>query len=108
MTANRDARKAARTRRSERLDVRVSADERDLFEEAATLSGRTVADFVRETATTSARMLLADRTRFTVEPERWAAFADAIDREPRYLPRLGAFLAEPSVLDKPSALPRPR
>ena len=101
MTANLDARKIERNRRSERLDVRVSADERDLFAEAATLSGRTLADFVRETATTAARMLLADRTRFVVAPERWAAFADALDREPRVLSRLAASLAEPSVLDKP-------
>lgn len=108
MTANLDAPKAERTRRNERLDVRVSSAERDLFEEAATLTGRTVADFLRDAATTSARMLLADRTRFTVDPERWTAFADVLDREPRYLPRLGAFLAEPSVLDRPSVLPKPR
>lgn len=102
MTANLDARKIERNRRSKRLDVRLSAVERDLFVEAATLSGRTVADFVRETATTAARMLLADRTRFVIPPERWTAFADALDREPRVLPRLAASLSEPSVVDKPT------
>lgn len=102
MTANLDARKVERNRRSKRLDVRLSAVERDLFVEAAALSGRTVADFVRETATTAARMLLADRTRFVIPPERWAAFAEALDREPRDLSRLAASLAEPSILDKPT------
>jgi len=37
---------------------------------------------------------------FASSLEPWAAFRAAIDRDPRYLPRLAAVLDEPSVLDE--------
>ena len=90
-----------RTRKSERLDMRVSPEERTLFEEAAAASGCSLADFLRASAVTAAQALLADRTQFVLPAERWAAFSAAIDREPRDLPRLAAFLARPPVVDQP-------
>jgi uncharacterized protein (DUF1778 family) len=89
-----------RATKTERLDLRVSREQKILFEEAATVSAKTVTDFVVQSAAIAARDVMADRTQFVLTREEWAAFAAAIDREPRYLPRLAAFLAEPSVLDK--------
>jgi uncharacterized protein (DUF1778 family) len=89
-----------RAAKTERLDLRLSPDQKHLFEEAAAASARTVTDFVVQAAAISAQDVLADRTRFTLSAEQWAAFAEALDREPRYLPRLAAFLAEPSVLER--------
>ena len=77
----------------------MSREERALYEEAAHAEGRTVADFVRESASVAARDALADRTRFVLSPDAWAAFAARLDREPRRLPRLAALLEGPSVLD---------
>jgi uncharacterized protein (DUF1778 family) len=93
------ARPGDRERKTERLDVRVSREERALYEEAAAAGGRTVADFVREAASSAAGIVLADRTRFVVPPESWSAFAAAVDREPCRLPRLAALIEEPSILD---------
>ena len=90
----------ARATKSERLDLRVSREQKKLLEEAATYSERTVTDFVVQSASVAARDVMANRTRFALSPEDWAAFSEAIDREPRYLPRLAEFLAEPTVLDK--------
>jgi len=51
-------------------------------------------------AQVAAHDVLADRTRFALAPEQWAAFSAAIDRKPRALPRLATFLSTPSVLDQ--------
>lgn len=91
---------ASRATKTERLDLRVSREQKRLLEEAATYMDRTVTDFVVQAASIAARDVMADRTRFVLAPEQWAAFSKMIDREPRYLPRLAALLAGPTVLDK--------
>ncbi len=89
-----------RATKTERLDLRVSHEHKHLFEEAASVTAKTVTEFVVQSAAIAARDVMADRTQFVLSHEQWTAFADAIEREPRYLPRLATFLAEPSVLDK--------
>lgn len=86
--------------KTERLDLRVSREQKQLLEEAATYLERSVTEFVVQAASVAARDVMADRTQFVLSPDQWAAFSEAIDREPRYLPRLAALLAEPSVHDK--------
>ncbi len=100
MTAEAPSRRLPdRAAKTERLDLRVSPTQKHLFEDAAAATARTVTDFVLQAAAIAARDILADRTRFVLSSEQWAAFTAALDREPRYLPRLAAFLAEPSVLE---------
>jgi predicted DNA-binding antitoxin AbrB/MazE fold protein len=36
---------------------------------------------------------------FTLPPDRWQAFCDALDAPPKALPRLKKLLSEPSVFD---------
>lgn len=83
-----------------RLDLRVSPEQKHLFEEAAAVTDQTMTEFVVQSAETAAREVMADRTRFVLPPEQWAAFSAAIDREPRVLPRLAAFLTTSSVLEE--------
>lgn len=83
-----------------RLDLRLSVEQKLLFEEAATATDQTMTEFVVKSAEVAAQEVLADRTRFVLAPEEWEAFSTAIDREPRVLPRLAAFLATPSVLEQ--------
>ena len=94
-----DPRPVARTPKSARVEVRVSADQKRMFEEAAALTEQTVSEFVTASARSAAQVILADRTRFTLRPDQWTAFVDAIERAPRRLPQLAALLAEPSVLE---------
>jgi uncharacterized protein (DUF1778 family) len=86
--------------KTERLDLRVSREQKRLLEEAATYMDRTVTDFVVQAAAVAAQDVMADRTRFVLSSEEWAAFSQALDREPRYLPRLANLLGEPTILDK--------
>lgn len=87
------------TTKSGRLDLRVSAEQKRLIEEAAAVSATTVSEFVLASASSAAQAVLADRTAFSLSRERWAAFAAAIERPPRDLPRLAELLAARSVLD---------
>lgn len=89
----RSAFPSRRVSKKARLVLRLSAEQRRLFEEAASAADRTVTEFVVRSAEVAARDVLADRTRFVLAPEEWEAFSTALDAEPRVLPRLAAFLA---------------
>jgi uncharacterized protein (DUF1778 family) len=91
---------SARAAKRARLDLRLSAEQKLLFEEAASATDRTMTEFVVQSAEVAAQEVLADRTRFVLAPEEWEAFSTAIDSEPRVLPRLAAFLTTPSVLER--------
>ena len=90
----------AHTPKRARLDLRVSAEQKRLFEEAASATDQTMTEFVVQSAEVAAQEVLADRTGFVLSPEEWEAFSTAIDSEPRVLPRLAAFLTTPSVLER--------
>lgn len=91
---------STRAAKRARLDLRLSAEQKLLFEEAASATDRTMTEFVVQSAEVAAQEVLADRTRFVLAPEEWEAFSTAIDSEPRVLPRLAAFLTTPSVLER--------
>ncbi len=90
----------ARAAKRARLDLRVSAEQKRLFEEAASATDQTMTEFVVQSAEVAAQEVLADRTRFVLAPEEWEAFSAAVNRKPRVLPRLAAFLTAPSVLER--------
>lgn len=89
----------ARPARSSRLHFRVPEEQKALLEEAAALSGRSLTDFVLSSAQSAANDILADRTRFALPRDQWDAFAAALERPPRDLPKIAALLSEPSILD---------
>ena len=81
-----------RAAKKARLVLRLSAEQRRLFEGAAAASDQTMTEFVVRSAEVAARDVLADRTRFVLAPEEWEAFSTALDAEPSVLPRLAVFL----------------
>jgi uncharacterized protein (DUF1778 family) len=66
---------------------------------AASAAGRSVSEFVLESALSRAEETLADRRYFGLDAERWAAFMAALDAPPRDNPVLERLLREPSVFD---------
>ncbi len=91
---------APRTKRKEdRLELRLDPAQRRLLDEAAAARAMSTSAFVLSHATAAAQEVLADRTSFVLPTDRWDAFVELLDREPRHLPALAAFLAAPSVLD---------
>ena len=75
-------------RRSQRIEVRATPEDRALIDRAVAAAGTNVTAFVLSSVTTAARQVLADRTEFVLSPEAADAW-DAINERPaRDLPGL--------------------
>jgi uncharacterized protein (DUF1778 family) len=86
--------------RTAKLDLRLTPEAKRTLQSAAAASGRSVSDFVLESALVRAEETLADRTRFVLDAEQWKAFLAALDAPPRDLPRLKRLFQEPSVFER--------
>lgn len=86
--------------KSERIDVRASASVKQLLQEAAQASHKSVSEFLLDAGITAANQTLADRRRFELDDAQWQQFQELLDR-PVSAPdsRMKALLTEPGVLD---------
>ena len=82
--------------KAERLNIRTTTAEKALVEQAARASHVTSSQFVLQAALRSAEEVLADQTRFTLPPEKWAEFVALLDRPARDLPALREAASRPS------------
>ena len=89
---------ATRARES-RWNLRVPDDTDNLVRRAAEETQRNLTEFVVDAATAEAERVLADRTRFILDEDRWSGFVDALDRPVRDNPGLAKLFAKPSVFD---------
>lgn len=83
--------------RTEKLDLRLTPAAKRTLQTAAATARRSVSEFVLESALARAQETLADRQRFGLDAEQWAAFQSALDSPPLPLPRLSRLLQEPGV-----------
>lgn len=86
-------------RRAEKIDIRLTTEAKAILRSAAAAQGRTVSDFVLESALQRAAETLPDRTRFDLGAKQWAEF-QALLAPPRDLPRLAKLLKKPSVFER--------
>lgn len=87
-------------RKAARLNLRASAQQDALIRQAAESVGRSVTDFVLDSACISAEHVLADRNRFVLDDEAWKRFMAALDRPVTDKPRLKRLLSESSILER--------
>ncbi len=85
--------------RSEKLDIRITPEAKQVLQEAAKERHTTISQFVLESALDSANAVLAERTRINLNAEQWEAFMAALDAPPRRHERMERLLNEPSILD---------
>lgn len=85
--------------RSEKLDLRLSAEDKQRLIAAAEAEERTLSDFVLRSALDRANETLPDRRYFRLNAEQWTAFMEALDAPPHDLPRVRRLFNEPSVLE---------
>ena len=85
--------------RSEKLDLRLTAEAKRTLNAAAAAVRRSVSEFVLESALARAAETLPDRQRFELDAKRWREFQAALDAPPRPLPRLKRLLHKPSVVE---------
>jgi uncharacterized protein (DUF1778 family) len=69
----------ARAMRAQRLELRLTDDERQLDAAAAVAVGETLSDFFRRAAQTRAREVLADQREVALSAEEAARFLDALE-----------------------------
>jgi uncharacterized protein (DUF1778 family) len=90
---------APRPNRTEKLDIRLTAEAKHALRKAAEASHKTLSDFVLESALSKADEVLAERRVIKLGAEDWAAFQAALDAAPKPTPRLARLFNEPNILD---------
>lgn len=90
---------ASRPTRSEKLDLRLTPEDKTALQAAAAASNRSVSEFVLESALARADEALADRRGFRLNPAQWKEFLAALDAPPRPLPRLKRLFKETGFFD---------
>jgi len=74
------------------INLRIEAKTRELIDEAASLLGKTRTEFMIDSARSQAIDVLLDQRLFTLDPERYDAFVQALDNPPAPGPKLKALL----------------
>jgi uncharacterized protein (DUF1778 family) len=86
----------SKRRRSERIEVRATSEDRQLIDRAVAVAGTDLTEFVMSNLKIAARRVLADRTEFVLDAaarRRW----DEINNQPAmHLPGLAALMVRPS------------
>jgi uncharacterized protein (DUF1778 family) len=82
--------------KDQRLNIRASAEVKNLVEEAARASHMTASAFVLQAALRSAQEVLADQTRFVLPEDQWAEFTSLLNRPAREIAALKQAAAKPS------------
>lgn len=83
-------------RRSRRMDLRTTAEERDLIDRAVAATGTDLTDFVITHASEAARRVLADRDQFALDAAALEAWEALNARPARDLPGLRELMQRPS------------
>ena len=89
---------AANLSKTERIDVRASTLIKQMLQDAARASHKSVSEFLLDAGVTAAAQTLADRRQFVLDESRWQAFQEALDRPVQNKPRLKKLLSDPRVL----------
>jgi uncharacterized protein (DUF1778 family) len=76
--ANTSSRSTTRRRRAERLETRVTAEQKSLIERAAALQGRSVTDFVLTSVQDAARRAIEEHSQLALSVRDSEAFVDAL------------------------------
>jgi uncharacterized protein (DUF1778 family) len=90
------AKKSDKPKRSEVVNIRVEAHQRDLIDAAASLCGKTRSAFMLEAATLAAEEALLDRRLFVLNEEQWQAFNEALEAPAKKNEKLAQLLATKS------------
>ena len=83
-------------RRSERIEVRTTPEDRALIDRAVAASGTDLTAFVVSSVTAAARRVLADRTEFVLSAEAAEEWEAINSRPARDLPGLRRLMQRPS------------
>lgn len=92
-------RPAAYPLRTRRFNLRASAAQHRIIRAAATASGKTLSEFILDSACRAADNVRLDQTSLRLNPTQWRKFVAALDRPTKDKPRLRALLSRPGPFD---------
>ncbi|MDA8366379.1 MAG: DUF1778 domain-containing protein [Actinomycetota bacterium] len=90
----------ASRRRSRRLELRTTPEERELLDRAVATTGTDLTDVVVSHASDAARRVLADRDQFMLDPNAARAWEEINSRPARDLPGLRRLMERPSPFNE--------
>jgi uncharacterized protein (DUF1778 family) len=90
---------AAKKKRSERFNVRLSEKEARLIRLGAEQRGVNITNFILESACARAAQEIAEARNFELSSKDWQRFSAALDRPVRVKPRLKRLFTESTVLE---------
>lgn len=88
--------------RSEKLDLRLTAEAKSMLQAAAAALNTSVSEFVLESALARAQEALPARQRFGLDADAWAQFQKVLDAPATLKPRLDGLLREKSRFERAS------
>ena len=91
---------AAKKKRTERFNVRLSEREARLIRLGAEQRGVNITNFILESACARAAQEIAEARHFELSYRDWQRFSQALDRAVKLKPRLKKLFAESTVLDE--------
>jgi uncharacterized protein (DUF1778 family) len=89
----------AKDTKTERIDVRTTVAVKQLLQQAAATSHKSVSEFLLENGLQAAQATLADRRLFVLDEEGWQAFQTVLDRPVQVKPQLKQLLDEGGFFD---------
>lgn len=89
----------ARIDTKERIDIRLPVVAKQLLQQAAAASHKSVTEFLLHHGLNAASRTLADRQLFALNAKDWKAFQAVLDRPVKSKPRLRKLLSENSILE---------
>lgn len=85
------------TLKSERLELRLTTEQKRTIEQAASLSGRSVTDFSVPVLVEQANEIIREDRELHMSEEAWAQFNEILDRPAKSIAGLADLLRRPSV-----------
>ena len=89
-----------RRSKTRRFNLRATNSQVKLIRVVAELEGRSVTDFILESACKEAEQALAGQQHFVLSEIQWKAFTKALDRPAQVKPKLRDLFSEPSILER--------
>jgi len=74
--------------RTKRINLRASVDQDRMIRDAASTTGKTVSQFILDSACRTAQDMCLDQTVLRLSPAQWKKFVAALDRPARPTPAL--------------------
>ncbi|HYW63000.1 MAG TPA: DUF1778 domain-containing protein [Bradyrhizobium sp.] len=91
---------STRPRSDANIHIRATAPVKQLIESAAASVGKTLSEFVLDSARQHATDVLLDQRLFVLDPEKYEAFVAALDNPPAAGPKLKALMKRKPLWQK--------